>query len=822
MALTSPQMQSKVDKFTTNMTRWDLLVNGTALQTVMTDNGAQPTYAKWFADKSTAINTAVTAQVTSEVNTLIGAQLTAINASVTLSQNYANKATDSEVIAGEYSSRHYATKSALSAAASLVSQGAAAVSETNAGLSAAQASTNAQASGTTIYETEALGRAASANGQLFRVYVTPGAQLWRRDSSSASTLIGWVGEVIFNDITSLLTSAFTGFATGQIIRTRKEGFSYAVAASGASDHDLTTTGGIKLYVQDRSVSPLAFGAKGDGVTNDVAAINKCLAKFNSCTLDVGKTFLISSPVLLTNNNQEFTIPSGSTLKCNVAASFTGTEGIRVERGGGASALGRFKISGGGTIDCNLDTVTGTGIANGINIVFGRWGLIDNLTIIGAKTTPLLVGSHASNTSYEVSSRDIKAYLHEVLTGTPYANEAGSIGIYYKNCSDSVIINCAPVGYRIGCRNDGGSIAWVACHPWTRYPYTGSMSHAFYLNAAKTTATACYADTPIDGANDCYGFFVNKKLITITSCMVYNNPAYGSNGLLTGIYFNQGGSGCVVTSPIMNCSENASFKFKAYYGGVDESYLDTVIFRGATTDGFVINTATTRELNPRLGVNTKNLYDEFLGVGLDTSRFASLLGASGAVVSIAEGAGGALRLATGNNATATIANNGVQVSTGMSYRPADGRIRLTTSVLLSSTTSRVVNIGLTDQRSVLEMPGTITGTALTSNATDAAILVLDTDATSANWQGFTVKADIDSAIQTSNVANSSTVYRRLEIEVSNAGDVIFRVSGKQFGSTITAGLDPTKSYCFVAAALSKSNVVRNMDIDFISIEQDIGQ
>lgn len=36
---------------------------------------------------------------------------------------------------------------------------------------------------------------------------------------------------------------------GDVFRTRKEGFIYVAAASGASDHHLTTAGGLKLYVQ---------------------------------------------------------------------------------------------------------------------------------------------------------------------------------------------------------------------------------------------------------------------------------------------------------------------------------------------------------------------------------------------------------------------------------------------------------------------------------------------------------------------------------------------------------------------------------------------
>ena len=62
---------------------------------------------------------------------------------------------------------------------------------------------------------------------------------------------------------------------GNIIRTLAEGFAYRVAASSASDHHVTTAGGLKLYVLpgDNGFNVRAFGAKGDNITDDTAAFN---------------------------------------------------------------------------------------------------------------------------------------------------------------------------------------------------------------------------------------------------------------------------------------------------------------------------------------------------------------------------------------------------------------------------------------------------------------------------------------------------------------------------------------------------------------------
>ena len=58
---------------------------------------------------------------------------------------------------------------------------------------------------------------------------------------------------------------------GNIIRTRSEGFSYQVAASGASNHHITTAGGVKLYVlpSGNGYNVKAFGAVASGLVADV-------------------------------------------------------------------------------------------------------------------------------------------------------------------------------------------------------------------------------------------------------------------------------------------------------------------------------------------------------------------------------------------------------------------------------------------------------------------------------------------------------------------------------------------------------------------------
>lgn len=67
-------------------------------------------------------------------------------------------------------------------------------------------------------------------------------------------------------------------AVGSYVLTSKGGFAYQVAASGATDHHVTTAGGVNLYVLavGAGVNVQAFGAVGDGVTDDTAAIQAAI------------------------------------------------------------------------------------------------------------------------------------------------------------------------------------------------------------------------------------------------------------------------------------------------------------------------------------------------------------------------------------------------------------------------------------------------------------------------------------------------------------------------------------------------------------------
>lgn len=126
-------------------------------------------------------------------------------------------------------------------------------------------------------------------------YIVPGpdasdianAQTYAEQAAESAAQAALYDGLRVKDVPALLADTaltYTAFSAGSvsagdIVRTKAEGFAYSVAPSGASDHHVSTAGGVKLYVLPGSngFNVKAFGAVGDGVADDTAAFVKAIA-----------------------------------------------------------------------------------------------------------------------------------------------------------------------------------------------------------------------------------------------------------------------------------------------------------------------------------------------------------------------------------------------------------------------------------------------------------------------------------------------------------------------------------------------------------------
>ena len=128
----------------------------------------------------------------------------------------------------------------------------------------------------------------------------------------------------FNTVALLLADtvrAYSNTTEGDYIRTRSEGFAYEVAASGASDHHVTTGGGLKLYIVGDVVTPEHFGTIGAGADDDaimtkffalLVAGRKGVAR-GAYTLDSGIAVTATANMHLDFEGATFTSVSASSI-----------------------------------------------------------------------------------------------------------------------------------------------------------------------------------------------------------------------------------------------------------------------------------------------------------------------------------------------------------------------------------------------------------------------------------------------------------------------------------------------------------------------------
>jgi hypothetical protein len=140
-----------------------------------------------------------------------------------------------------------------------------------------------------------------------------------------------VGALAFDTLSEAVADTTLGYApgpgvltvvsAGDFVVTKAEGFAYLVAAAGASDHNVTTAGGVKLSVHGSNArsTPILYGATGDGVTDDLTKMQDFMTAGGGM---IGETHVIGGQ-MDTVSNIEMTFANDALLKPN-AYSDTGS------------------------------------------------------------------------------------------------------------------------------------------------------------------------------------------------------------------------------------------------------------------------------------------------------------------------------------------------------------------------------------------------------------------------------------------------------------------------------------------------------------------
>lgn len=213
------------------------------------------------------------------------------------------------------------------------------------------------------------------------------------------------------------------------------------------------------------------------------------------------------------------------------------------------------------------------------------------------------------------------------------------------------------------------------------------------------------------------------------------------------------------------------------------------------------------------------FDDFVG-DLITDEWGVNKGSDAATVNFAHLAGvnGVVRATTGASATGTMAVNGVQLYSALSWKANQGNLSMEARLKISAITNINLFVGFTDQIAALEAPIISAGSAntITTNATDAVGFMFDTSMTDDVFWLTGVKNDTDATPQKSTVAPVADTYVRLRIDVGSTGGADFYINGARAGTAMANAVTATVALTPVVAAFTRTAASANVDVDYIQI------
>lgn len=180
--------------------------------------------------------------------------------------------------------------------------------------------------------------------------------------------------------------------------------------------------------------------------------------------------------------------------------------------------------------------------------------------------------------------------------------------------------------------------------------------------------------------------------------------------------------------------------------------------------------------------------------------------------------GVARMVTGD-ADGTMANDGTQLVSHIKVVPNQGGVEVEARLKINTAVTDIsVNFGLTDSQS-LEEPFSIGASdVITSNATDGACLVYDTDADTDEWFACAVDSDTDdTGNATTAVAPVADTYQILKIAISADGNTVtYYINGTLVATLNNAGVSPDAVLYATITACSTTTTSKTVDVDYIKV------
>lgn len=214
-------------------------------------------------------------------------------------------------------------------------------------------------------------------------------------------------------------------------------------------------------------------------------------------------------------------------------------------------------------------------------------------------------------------------------------------------------------------------------------------------------------------------------------------------------------------------------------------------------------------------------DDFTGAALDTFKWAVNKGSDGGAANfaiLASDPDGAIRATTGAGAGATMAVNGVEVTSGLTAHASQGGLVADFRVRLSAIATIQLFVGLTNAAATtLQAPIIGSGVAdgLTLNAANAVGFLFDTAMTTKNLWCVGSKASAAATAINSGIAPVAATWIQLRLEVDKLGNTTFFINGKAVGNVIQQNsVTATTPLTPVIEAFTRAAGSATIDADYI--------
>ncbi|AWN03909.1 hypothetical protein PBI_PEREGRIN_69 [Rhodococcus phage Peregrin] len=257
-----------------------------------------------------------------------------------------------------------------------------------------------------------------------------------------------------------------------------------------------------------------FGAKGDGTTNDTAAINAAIAAMPSIANSWGNgaSGVLYFPAGRYSTDGGHIIPNNKRMKVCGAGPYVS---ILSQRAGSTSDLLTVNAANSG-----IDSLTlaGTRSAGGGDLVVlnAGYGYVTNATLLGANANAITVGKDGGSIVHRISNVNIREPRgYGILT----VSASGSTDGQWNNI-DIGLSGLSAV------RLDTGTQMLNNVHVWGSGMESDTDKHGFYMSSTSSQIVACESE-----CNRGYGFYIapsGSNYQNIISTKIWGNGAGAIN------------------------------------------------------------------------------------------------------------------------------------------------------------------------------------------------------------------------------------------------------------------------------------------------------